>query len=137
MELATVALLISIVGPIVAWLVSDAGTKKQMEIVASDVTELSKEKGAREAALLNSTTQQAQAMTIAALQIALGKSEQDRAQLHADILRLDTQKASREAVDGFRSTVVDMKADMDRRFDRIDDKLATLSEQDQTRAGRG
>jgi hypothetical protein len=111
------------IGSLVAWLIGDARSRGRDDALLAEVTDLKKEKGAMAAVATLAAVQQTQAQTLASLQVELAKSQQDRASIHAEIARVDNQKASREAVDGFRAAIVDMKAEMDRRFDRLDDKL--------------
>jgi hypothetical protein len=57
------------------------------------------------------------------VQVELGRSSQDRSGLHADIARLDSQKANRDAVDGIRAMLVDLRGDLDRRFDDLTSRV--------------
>jgi hypothetical protein len=65
------------------------------------------------------STMQAQVTGLASVQVELGRSSQDRTALHAEVARLDAQKANRDAVDGIRTMIVDLKGDIDRRFDDL------------------
>ena len=58
--------------------------------------------------------------TIARHEIAIAHSHQDRLALHAEVARLDAQKASREAVDGVQSQVRDLRREIVDRLDRLE-----------------
>lgn len=125
---------LSIVGSTVVWLMADARSKGRADAqaklvdtlttqVASHSTKLAEvttASSATSAALSALTsTLQAQLSGLATVQVELGKSSQDRQGLHADIARLDQQKANRDAVDGIRAMLVDLRGDIDRRFDDL------------------
>ena len=54
------------------------------------------------------------------LEIKLAQSEQDRMEIHRSLDRLDAIKASKEVVDGIRSDINSFKAEMDKRFDKLE-----------------
>lgn len=128
----------SIVGSLIAWLVADARGKGRDDAqakvvdalavqVASQTTklaELTTASAATSAALTAlSSSMQTQTASIAAVQVELGRSAQDRTGLHADVARLDAQKANRDAVDGIRAMLVDLRGDLDRRFDDLTSRV--------------
>lgn len=47
-------------------------------------------------------------------------SKQDREQLHKEILKIESSKANKEVVEGFKSELESLKKDMDKRFDKIE-----------------
>lgn len=133
-----IALGTSIVGSLVAWLVADARGKGRSDAQAKIVdalavqvsthttklAELTTASAASSAALTAlSSSMQTQAAGIAAVQVELGRSSQDRTGLHADVARLDAQKANRDAVDGIRAMLVDLRGDLDRRFDDLTSRV--------------
>jgi len=58
------------------------------------------------------------------LALDAARSQQDRQEIHRIMDRLDSQKASKEIVDGFRAEVANLRIDMDKRFDRIERMLS-------------
>ena len=133
-----IALGTSIVGSLIAWLVADARGKGrsdaqakivdalsvQVSTTSTKVAELSTASAATSAALAAlSASVQAQTSSIANVQVELGRSSQDRTGLHADVARLDAQKANRDAVDGIRAMLVDLRGDIDRRFDDLTSRV--------------
>jgi hypothetical protein len=128
------ALAVSIVGSIIAWLVADARGKGRADVQAKALDALTAQSTAnatKVAELMTSTsamaaslaaltsTMQAQVSGLASVQVELGRSSQDRTALHMEVTRLDAQKANRDAVDGIRTMIVDLKGDIDRRFDDL------------------
>lgn len=59
-------------------------------------------------------------LRVNAIEITHARSEQDAVELRRMIDRIDNTKASKEVVDGFRTEVSGLRADMDKRFDRIE-----------------
>ncbi|MBM4356952.1 MAG: hypothetical protein FJ096_02475 [Deltaproteobacteria bacterium] len=133
-----VAIGTSVVGSLVAWLVADARGKGrsdaqnkvvdalalQVSLQATKLAELTTSTAATSAALSAlSSSMQAQTASLASVQVELGRSSQDRTGLHADVARLDAQKANRDAVDGIRTMLVDLRGDLDRRFDDLTSRV--------------
>lgn len=48
------------------------------------------------------------------------RSEQDRAELHHQVDKLEVTKANKEAVESFKAEVARLSSEMDKRFDRLD-----------------
>lgn len=133
-----IALGTSVVGSLVAWLVADARGKGRSDAQAKVVDALAVQVAAQSTKLAELTTasaatsaalsalsssMQTQTASIAAVQVELGRSSQDRTGLHADVARLDAQKANRDAVDGIRAMLVDLRGDLDRRFDDLTSRV--------------
>ena len=95
----------------VAWLIADARIKtrltfmeEKVDLVTGDIEKVSEESQKR----------------ISLLELATAKNEQAHIETTNNILRLDTTKASKEIVEGFRNEIHTLKSDMDKRFDRIE-----------------
>ena len=57
---------------------------------------------------------------IGMLELSNAKNEQAHIETNNNITRLDSTKASKEIVEGFRNEIQTLKTDMDKRFDRIE-----------------
>ena len=112
-----IALAVSVLSPFVGWLVSDSKGKARAAFLEEKVAALKGDFENGKADLVVRT---------AALEIALARSEQDRLEIHRTIERIDEQKASRETVDGFRADLTAIKADMDKRFDKLERMIEAL-----------
>jgi biopolymer transport protein ExbB/TolQ len=102
-----VTVVIAVGSAILSWFVSDVRSKSRLAYVEEKFN-----------AFYN--TMSANYEKIAEHDIKFAKSEQDRAEIHRSMERIDNQKASKEVVDGFRAEISNLRADMDRRFDRIE-----------------
>lgn len=101
------ALVLSILAPVVVWLLNDTRSKTRLLFVETRLT----------ASDVLCTANQTR---IAALEIAQAESTQDRAALHAEITKIDATKASKESLDGFAREVAALRGDMDKRFDKLE-----------------
>lgn len=112
-----IALGVSVLLPLIGWLVSDSKAKAREGFLEERVTALKQDVESGNAALVVRTS---------ALEVALARSQQDREEIHRAIERIDDQKASRETVDGFRADLTAIKADMDKRFDKLERMIEAL-----------
>ena len=60
---------------------------------------------------------------LATIEIQNARSDQERIDIHKAIERLDVTKASKDRVDSVVNEITNLKADMDKRFDRIESLL--------------
>lgn len=104
------ALVLSLLAPIVVWLLNDTRSKTRLLFVETRLA-------------ASETTCSANQARIAALEIAQAESTQDRAALHAEIVKIDATKASKESLDGFAREVAALRGDMDKRFDKLERML--------------
>jgi len=107
---ATVALL-SVGSSAVGWLISDARSKGRIAYIEEKTEATGKN---------HDSSLQLHGTRLSEIEINCARSDQERAEIHRMIERLDASKASKEVVDGFRSEVANLRIDMDRRFDRIE-----------------
>ena len=104
-------LLTALTGTIISWLMTDAKTKGRLIFIEERFNQ-AQEAHAKLAHAFNNK--------VAIYEVKIAKSEQDREAIHTLFNRLETSKASKEVVDGFRFELQTLRVDMDRRFDRIE-----------------
>lgn len=102
---------IAVVGSITAWLLADARSKARIEFIEEKVNGV---KSTLE--IVAGTSQQ----RISSVELFQARSEQDRVEIHSNLVRLENGKASKDLVDSLRSDVNNLKLDMDKRFDRLE-----------------
>lgn len=107
----TILLLIAVASPLISWLVADARSKARSVFTEEKVAE---------AKAQWDTSRESHESRIAELELNAARSAQDRLDIRRVTDRLDTTKASKELVDGFRSEIQSIRADMDKRFDRLE-----------------
>jgi gas vesicle protein len=103
-------------GSFVAWLVADARSKTRWSYTEEKVSQIKKEHDH----VIDVLQERA-----SSLEIKTARAEQERAEFNRNLERLDATKASKEVVDAFRNEVSSLRADMDKRFDRIERMLET------------
>lgn len=108
--LGSAALVLSILAPIVIWLLNDTRSKTRLLFLEARLSASDALCGANQT-------------RIAALEIAQAESTQDRAALHGEINKIDATKASKESLDGFAREVAALRGDMDKRFDKLERML--------------
>lgn len=94
-----------------AWLIADSKSKSRVIFLEEKLN------------AMKQTTDQAIAASqekISSLEVRIARSEGDRQEIHRLIEKLDSSKASKEAVDSFRNEVGILRVDMDKRFDRLE-----------------
>lgn len=108
------AAIISVLGSVLAWIIADAKSKSRISYIEEKVLgiknyqdEISKEHSVK----------------LSENDIQIAKIEQENAEIHRGLDRLDGSKASKEVVDGFRNEITTLRIDMDKRFDRIERML--------------
>jgi hypothetical protein len=103
--------LLALIGAIVAWLIADSSFKTRILALEEKVS-------SNKISIDNHTAlSQAKFEAIAVQNTA---SIQDRAELHRITDRLESSKASKEVVEGFKQEVTILRLEMDKRFDRLD-----------------
>jgi hypothetical protein len=106
-----IAIVVSVGISLAVWLVADARSKARVAFIDEEFSKLQR---------IHAQSQSEFHRTVGEMQIKLGKSEQDRAEIHKQIERIDNVKASKEVVDGFKNEMHILRADMDKRFDRLE-----------------
>ena len=101
----------TLAGVIITWLVADAGFKAKTGALEEKVLAT---KVITEATLVDVQNK------LGAVVIQNARSEQDRSELHNLVEKLEVSKASKDVVDGFKSEINNLKAEMANRFDRLD-----------------
>lgn len=101
-----------------AWVVSDARSKSRLEFMTEKVNTLKLE---------HDKAIKAHSDKIGAMEIKTATGEQAHVEIHRMIERIDSQKASKEVVDGFRSEISNLRVDMDKRFDKIERLLERVA----------
>ena len=104
-------IVVAIIAPIISWILADARSKARALFMEERVATL-KQDSQRE--MDNG------GLRLNTLEIKLARSEQDRIEIHKSVERIDTQKASKEVVDGFRSEIATLRQDIDKRFDKLE-----------------
>lgn len=104
-------ILSTIAGVIITWLIADAGFKAKMSSLEEKVTT---NKTIAESKLTDAENK------LGLVIIQNARSEQDRSELHNLVEKLEVSKASKDVVDGFKSEINNLKAEMANRFDRLD-----------------
>ena len=108
---ALALLLIALFSPVISWLIADARSKTRSAFMEERL-------GALASRAESSTA--AHDTRINDLELNAARSAQDRLDIRRVTDRLDASKASKELVDGFRSEIQSIRADMDKRFDRLE-----------------
>ena len=62
-------------------------------------------------------------LSINTLESRLSRSEKDREELHNRMDRIDQTKASKELLDAFNGNLVQLRNEIDRRFDKLEKML--------------
>ena len=120
-----VSLVLAVFGPVIAWLLADARSKGRTDSLQEKVTNLTKSVDDLSDSLSSTRTEMATSSAV---------STTDRAAIHLEILRIAAEKANKDVFDGFRDDVKSMRADMDRRFDRIESMMRSTTH---TNGGNG
>ena len=111
---AILSVLISVFGTALTWLIADAKSKSRVEYINEKLEATNKD----HESLLDFSQSK-----VSSLEQRIAKSEQDRGEIHRSIERLDSSKASKDIVDGFRTEINTLRLDMDKRFDKIERML--------------
>lgn len=90
-----------------AWLLADAKAKARSEATDTKVAELK-------------LAHDATARDVQNLALDARACSQDRTGLHAQVIQIETAKASREAVDGVRNEVAALRSELGSRLDNIE-----------------
>jgi len=114
----TVTLCIAVAGPVAAWLLSDARSKARLAFVEEKLNAIKEESG--------STTRN-NSNRLNLLEVDMARCSQDRSEIHKLIDRVDTQKASREVVDGIRDDLQNFKVALEKRFDKMEAMLERIA----------
>ncbi len=111
LSLELLAIIIGIMGSILAWLLSDSRSKSRVMFLDEKLDKLR----------LNHEDLDGFTRThVSDIEIAAAKSAQERSEIFRSIERLEHSKASREIVEGIRQEISLFKVDMDKRFDRLE-----------------
>lgn len=110
---AVAALVISLLGSLIGYLMSDARNKVNLENLRKDAEEAKK--------IAAESTHK-----VAELEIALAKSQTDRESLWRQVEKLDTGKVSKEVFDGLSNSIHVLRSDFDKRFDRVERLIETI-----------
>lgn len=111
---ALIGCAVGVLGPLISFLVADARSKARLDSMFNESETLKKALVAAQTERTLITNRQA---TVDAFVM---RSEQDRNELRRLIDRLDDSKASKEIFESFRSEFVTLRADFDKRFDRLE-----------------
>lgn len=102
---------LGILGAIIAWFVADTKFKVRIETLEERVNVA---RGLAES--LQSSAQD----KFDTILLQNATSAADRADIHRQIDKLDSTKASKEVVDSFKQEITVLRLEMDKRFDRLD-----------------
>ena len=105
--LSVVSIIIALITPVVAFLMTAARAKTKAEGLAAEMATLAKKA-------------ETLADDVKELEKKLSRSEQDREGLHIDLDRLRAEKASKEMLDGLSTSMRELRVDIDKRFDRLE-----------------
>lgn len=105
--IALVALVVSVLGSFLVWLIGDARSKTKQAYIESEL--------AGQAKLVEELTK-TNASRIGGLEVGVAYLKQEASELR----RMIETKASREAVDAFKGEFMTLRTDMDRRFDKLE-----------------
>ena len=117
---AVIAIVISVIGPLLAWFFSDAQGKGRAAVLAE------------QARATEAETVRVRAMAdarIRELELQQARSDQDRLEIRRLVERLESDKASKELVEGLKAVLAEMRLEMNRRFTGIE-KLLQQDRQD-------
>jgi len=114
----TVTMVIAVAGPVASWLLSDARSKSRLAFVEEKLTAIKEESG-------SATKSNSDRLNL--LEVDMARCSQDRGDIHKMIERVDSQKASREVVDGIRDDLRNFKVALEKRFDRMESMLERIA----------
>jgi len=107
-----------VAGPVASWLLSDARSKSRLAFVEEKLTAIKEESG-------SATKSNSDRLNL--LEVDMARCSQDRGDIHKMIERVDSQKASREVVDGIRDDLRNFKVALEKRFDRMESMLERIA----------
>ena len=112
LDLSTVfPVLAGAIGSFFLWILADTRSKARLVFVEEKMASDRQKQDILMAAVLEKANH---------TEIRIAQSEQDRMEIHRSLDRLDAVKASKEVVDGIRSDINSFKAEMDKRFDKLE-----------------
>ncbi len=111
--IALAALVISLLGSLIGYLMADARNKANLENLKKEAEEAKK--------ISSECTHK-----VAELEIALAKSQADRENLWRQVEKLDAGKVSKDVFDGLSGTLQVLRTDFDKRFDRVERLIETM-----------
>lgn len=116
---AGATIVLAVISSLIAWFVADVRSKSRLTYMSEQLNEMETKmkEGGRDYQL-----------RLSALERSGVLSDQDRSDLHRWVDRLDATKASKEVVDGIRSDISGLKADIDKRFDKLERLLENRRE---------
>jgi hypothetical protein len=114
----TVTMVIAVAGPVASWLLSDARSKSRLAFVEEKLTAIKEESG-------SATKSNSDRLNL--LEVDMARCSQDRGDIHKMIERVDSQKASREVVDGIRDDLQNFKVALEKRFDKMEAMLERIA----------
>jgi len=109
--LAGLALFISLCTYMIGWVIADSKGKSRLTFLEEKVAKFVAEEDHRCSGL---------AIRLSTLENSLVRADENRQEVRRVLDRLDAQKASKDVVDGARNEVMILRADMDRRFDKLE-----------------
>lgn len=113
-----VAVLIAIGGGFLSWYHNDTQSKVRFEFVKDTVKKLEEK---------HDVDIESYDERISNLEKENISSMADRQEIHRDLVRLENTKASKEVADNFRSDIIILRQDIDKRFDRIERLLEKVT----------